>query len=73
MSVMAQEEYSPQNMQNEKKFLWHITIQKLHGYNKERILKAEKRKEKDQVTHKGRQIRIIPDISIETLNPYESR
>jgi hypothetical protein len=45
-------------MQNEKKFLGETTIKTLHVHNKERTLIAEKGK--DQVTHKGRPVRIIP-------------
>lgn len=48
-------------MQNEKKFLGETTIKTLHVHNKERTLIAEKE------THKGRPVRIIPGISIETL------
>ena len=38
--------------------------------NKERILKAAK--EKDQVTYKGKPIRIAPDLSLEIMKARRS-
>ena len=43
----------------------HITIKAITIQKKERILKAGR--ESDQVTYKGRPVRILPDISIEAL------
>jgi hypothetical protein len=43
----------------------HIIIQTPYAQNKEIILKAER--QKDQVTYKGRPIRITPDFSSETI------
>ena len=43
----------------------HIIVRTTNALNKERMLKAVR--EKDQVTYKGRPIRITPDFSPETM------
>ena len=43
----------------------HIIIRTTNALNKDRILKAVR--EKDQVTYKGRPIRITPNFSPETI------
>ena len=48
----------------------HIVIKTPNVLNKERILKAVR--EKDQVTYKGRPIRITPDFSPETMKARRS-
>jgi hypothetical protein len=48
----------------------HIIIKTPNAQNEERILKAVK--EKDQVTYKGRSIRITPDFSPETMKARRS-
>ena len=49
----------------QKKSSRYITLKTLNAQNEERILKAAR--EKGQVTHKGRPIRITPDFLSETL------
>ena len=58
------------NRLDRKKSSHHIIIKTLILQNKERILQAAK--EKGQVTHKGRPIRITPDFSMETLKARRS-
>ena len=53
-----------------KKSPHHIIIKTQNIQNKERILRAAK--EKDQVTYKGKPIRIIPDFSMETMKARRS-
>jgi hypothetical protein len=49
----------------QKKSSRYITLKTLNAQNEERILKAAR--EKGQVTHKGRPIRITPDFSTEIM------
>jgi hypothetical protein len=57
-----QEAYRTTNRLDQKRnSSFHIIIKIPNAQNKERILKAVR--EKGQVTHKGRVIRIIPDFS----------
>jgi hypothetical protein len=59
----VQEAYrTPKHQDQKRNALRHITIKTLSTQNKERIPKTEK--EKRQVTHKGRPIRITTDFSI---------
>jgi hypothetical protein len=48
----------------------HIIIKITNAQNKEKILKALR--ENDQVTYKGRPIRIIPDFAAETIKARRS-
>jgi hypothetical protein len=64
--VNVQEAYRIPNTRDQKKnSSCHIIIEITSAQNKERILKVVR--EKRQVTHKGRPIRITPDFSTETL------
>ena len=66
MPINIQEAYKTSNRLDQKgNFSYHMIIKTPNAWNKERILKAEK--ERDQVTYKGRTIRITPDFSRETL------
>jgi hypothetical protein len=66
MPIKAHEAYrKPNRLDQKRKYSRHIIIQTLNAQNKERILKVIR--EKGQVTHKGRLIRITPDFSFETL------
>ena len=57
MSINIQETYkTPNRLDQKSKFPHHIIIKTLNAQNKDRILKAAR--EKDQVTYKGRPIRI---------------
>jgi hypothetical protein len=47
-----------------------MIIRTTNALNKDRILKAVR--EKDQVTYKGRSIRITPDLSPETMKARKS-
>jgi hypothetical protein len=61
-----QEAYrTPSSLDQKRNSSHHIIIKTPNVQNKERILKAVR--EKDQVTYKGRPIRIIPDFSPETM------
>lgn len=50
----------------EKKFPCHIVFKTLHVQNSEKILKAAK--EKDQISQKGRPVRIMYGLSLQTLD-----
>ena len=66
MPIKLQEAYRSSNTQNKKRnFSWHIKIKTLSIQDKERILKAARKKH--QVIYKGRPIRIVPNFSKETL------
>jgi hypothetical protein len=57
MTISIQEYYrTPNRLDQKRNFCFHIIIKTPNAENKERILKAVK--EKDQVTYKGRPIRI---------------
>jgi hypothetical protein len=65
MPMNIQEAYRTLNTLDEKRnFSCHIIFKTPSSQNKESILKAVR--EKDQVTYKGRLIRIIPDFLPET-------
>jgi hypothetical protein len=61
---------TPYRLEQERNSLWHIIIRKINALVKERILKALRGK--GQVTYKSRPIRIIPDISHETMKARRS-
>jgi hypothetical protein len=67
MPINVQEVYRMSTRLDQKrKFTYHTIIKIQNLQNKEKILKAKRGK--GQVTHKGRSIRIIPDLSKETLS-----
>jgi hypothetical protein len=71
MTIKVQEAYRTPNKWDQKtKSSPHIIIKTLNPQNKERILKAAR--ENDQVTFKGRPIRIRPDFSTETVQARRS-
>jgi hypothetical protein len=62
MPMNIQEAYRTQNRLDQKRnSSCHIIVKTPNAQNKERILKAVR--EKDQVTYKGRPIRVRPDFS----------
>ena len=66
-----QEAYrTPNRLDQKRNSSHHIIIKTPNALNKERILKAVR--EKGQVTHKGRPIRITPDFSPETMKARRS-
>jgi hypothetical protein len=66
MVIKVKEAYRTPNKWNQKrKSSHHIIIKTLNVLSKERILKAARKKY--QVTYKGRNTRITPDFSIETM------
>jgi hypothetical protein len=71
MPMNIQEAYRTPNRQNQKRNSSpHIIIRTTNTLNKDRILKAVR--EKDQVTYKGKPIRITPDFSPETTKVRRS-
>jgi hypothetical protein len=71
MPMSIQEGYKTQNTLDQKRnSSQHIIIRTTNALNKDRILKAVK--EKGQVTHRGRLIRITPDLSLETMKARRS-
>ena len=56
---------TPNRLNQKRNSSRHIIVKTPNAQNKERILKALR--EKDQVTYKGRPIRITPDFSPETM------
>jgi precorrin-2 methylase len=56
---------TPNRLDQNKTTPQHIIIQTKSTENKERILKAVR--EKKQITHKGKPIKITADFSVETL------
>jgi hypothetical protein len=56
---------TPNRLDQNRVFPWHIIIKTISTENRERILKA--RREKKQITYKGKPIKIIADFSMETL------
>jgi hypothetical protein len=61
-----QEAYrTPNKLDQKRNSSCHIIFKTPNAQNKERILKVVR--EKDQVTYKGRPIRITPDFSSETM------
>jgi hypothetical protein len=66
MSIKVQKAYRTSNRLGQRRELpQNIIIKTLIVQNKERPIKAVG--EKDQLTYKGRPIRIKPDFSVETL------
>ena len=62
MTMNIQEAYRiPNRLDQKRDSSRHIIVKTPNALNKERILRAVR--EKYQVTHKGRVIRIIPDFS----------
>jgi hypothetical protein len=71
MHMNIQEAYrTPNRLDQKRKSYGHIIIRTTNALSKDRILKAVK--EKDQVTYKGRPIRIKPDFSPETMKARRS-
>ena len=71
MAVNVQAYRTPNRLEQKRKPSCHIIMKTLNVQNKERILKAVRRK--GQVTYKGRIIRITPDFSTETLKTRRSQ
>ena len=66
-----QEAYrTPNRLDQKKNSSRHIIVKTSNAQNKERILKAVRKK--GQVTYKGRPIRITPDFSPETMKGRRS-
>jgi hypothetical protein len=61
---------TPNRLDQKRNSSRHIIIKTPYAQKKERILIAVR--EKGQVTHKGRPIRIIPDFSPETMKARRS-
>jgi hypothetical protein len=71
MAINIQEAYrTPNRLDQKRNSSCHIITKTLNARNKERILKAVRGK--DQVTYKGRPIRITPAFSTETLKVRRS-
>lgn len=58
---------TPNSLSQKRKSTHHILIKKLNVQYKEKILKMEATRRKDQITYKGRPVKITPDFSMETL------
>jgi hypothetical protein len=72
MPMKIQEGYRTPNRWDQKRnFSLHIVIRTTNAINKDRILKAVRKK--GQVPFKGKPIRIMPDFSPETMNARRSR
>jgi hypothetical protein len=66
MIMNIQEAYrTPNSLDQKINSSWHIIIRTTTALNKERILKAVRKK--GQLTYKGKPIRITPDFSPETM------
>ena len=66
MPMIIQEAYrTPNRLDQKRQSSRQIIIRKTNAPNKDRILKAVR--EKDNVTHKGRPLRITTDFSPETM------
>jgi hypothetical protein len=61
---------TPNRLDQKRNSSCHIIIKISNSLNKERILKAVRGK--DQVTYKGRPIRITPDFSAQTTKARRS-
>jgi hypothetical protein len=71
MAINIQEVYrTPNRLDQKRKSSHHIIIKTINVQNKERILKAARGKE--QVTYKGRPIRIKPDFLTDLLTARRS-
>jgi hypothetical protein len=71
MLMNIQEAYkTPNRLDQKRNSSYHIIIKTPNAPNKERILRAVRKKE--QVTYKGRTIRITPDFSPETVKARKS-
>jgi hypothetical protein len=72
MPINIQEAYrTPNRLDQKRNSSHHIVVKTPNAQNKERILKAVRRK--SQVTYKGKSIRITPDFSPETMKARRSR
>ena len=71
MTMNIEEAYrTPNRLDQKRNSSHHIIIKTPNALNKERILKAVRKK--GQVTYKGRPIRITPDFSKETMKVRRS-
>jgi len=71
MPMNIQEAYrTPNRVEQKRNSSHHMTVKTPNTQNKVRILKAVR--EKDQLTYKGRPIRITPDFSPETMKAKRS-
>ena len=71
MPMNIKEAYrTPNRLDQKRNSSCQIIIRTTNALNKDRMLKAVR--EKGQVTHKGRPIRIIPDFSPETMKARRS-
>jgi hypothetical protein len=71
MPTNIQEAYrTPNRLQKKRNSSCHIIIKTPNALNKERILKAVRKK--GQVTYKGRPLRMTPDFSPETMKARRS-
>jgi uncharacterized coiled-coil protein SlyX len=71
MTINAQEAYrTPNTLDYKRKPFHHIIIKTLNVQNKERILKAVRKR--GQLTYKGRPIRITSDFSTESFKARRS-
>jgi hypothetical protein len=71
MPMNIQEAYrTPSKLDQKRNSSRHIIIRTTNALNKDRILKA--RREKGQVTYKGKPIRITPDFSPEAMKARRS-
>ena len=71
MPINIQEAYRiPNRLDMKRNSTHHITVKTPNASNKEWILKAVR--DKDQVTHKGRPIKITSDFSPETIKDRKS-
>jgi hypothetical protein len=71
MPMNIQEAYrTPNRLDQKRNSSQHVIIKTTNALKKDRILKAVK--EKDQVTYKGKPIRIKPDFSPETMKARRS-
>jgi hypothetical protein len=72
MPMSIQEAYrNPNRLDQKRNSSCHIIIKTPNAQNKERILKAVRKK--GQITYKYRPIRITPDFSPETMKARRSR
>jgi hypothetical protein len=70
MPMNIQAYRNPNRMDKKRNSSRHIIIRTTNALNKDRILKAVRRK--GQVTYKGRPIRITPDFSPESMKARSS-
>jgi len=71
MTINVQEGYrTPNRLDQNRKSTHHVIIKTLNAQNKDRILKAIRKK--GRVTYKGRPITITPDFITETVKVRRS-